>query len=216
MDPIGKTAAAQTAEDQLAISLSRLATPAAKRQGRTSRFWFKVPESRVPKRKSSVEVDIEKMRADMRPRELEHIDSQVIDRLTDYKQESPAMYQSHIEEVREFFLKEIAPRTISAPGGAMQATEVLKRLLDTDVDESTVARFQNMLNRATTLKMAEFVAKYFGLSSEHIPSIIGSRQEQQPPTMQAMMEMIGGMISKSNKDNAQLLKKISQKLNGDN
>lgn len=213
MDPIGKTAAAQAMEDQLAISLSRLASPAAKRQGRTSRFWFKVPESRAPKRKTSIEVDIEKMRSDMLPRELEHIDSQVIDRLTEYKLESPAMYQSHIEEVREFFLKEIAPRTISAPGGAMQATEVLKRLLDTDVDESTVARFQNMLNRATTLKMAEFVATYFGLSKEHIPSIIGSRPEQQQPSMQAMIEMLGGMMSKSTRDNAQLLKKIDRKLN---
>lgn len=215
MDPIGKTAAAQAAEDQLTISLSRLASTAAKRHGRTSRFWFKVQESTAPKRKASVEVDVDRMKAQMRPKEMEHIDSQVVDRLAEYKLESPSMYQGHIEKVREFFLHEIAPRTISAPGGAMQATEVLKRLLDTDVDESTVARFQNMLNRATTLKMAEFVASYFGLSKDHVPSIIGGRAEPQQNSMQAMMEMVGGMISKANKDNAQLLKKMERRLNED-
>ena len=215
MDPIGKTAAQQTAEDALAVSLSRLALPAAKPVHRRSRFWFKVQESKVSKKRKDGEVSIKKIREAMRPKELEHIDSQIVDRLGLYKKESPEVYQSHIEEVREFFLNEIAPRTVAAPGGALQATEVLTRLLDTEVDPSTVSRFQNMLNRATTLKMAEFVAQYFGLSKEHIPGIIGSRAEQPPMSTQAMLDMIGGMISKSNRHTERMLKNIERRLDED-
>jgi hypothetical protein len=229
MDPIGKTAEAQAAEDALTISLSRLASPVEKAHGRRSRFWFKIKDipaqpnhkgkaSRTAvqggKSKKEDGLDIDEIKRSMLPKEMEHIDSQIVDRLDGYKAESPDIYQSHIIAVREFFLKEVAPRTLAASGGTMQATEVIRRLLDTDVDESTVARFQNMLNRATTLKMAEFIVEYFGLPREHLMSIIGSRPPEQPaPTATQLMEIVGSMISKSNKEVIQTVRKMERRQN---
>lgn len=169
---IGKTTEQQDAEDALAVRLSQVAyaTPLlGKRKNRSSRFWFQLNDNELVVTKEA-----------MRPKKLEHIDSQVEHRLSRYKKSSPKQFQSHIHEVREFFLNEIAPRTVAASGGTLQAVEVLTRLLDTEVDPSTVDRFNMMLNRATTLKMAQFVVNYFGLPQEHLGMVIGLKHDAPP------------------------------------
>ncbi len=185
---IGKGRAKQKAEDTLASRLSRVAYASPRKapsKDRTSRFWFRMDHK-----------ELEVTKEMMRPKEVEHIDSQVVKRLSRYRKSSPADFQKYIVRVREFFLKEIAPRTIAASGGTAQATEVLTRLLDTDVDSSTVERFNMMLNRATTLKMAQFVANYFGLPSDSIHTIIGSK-EQPPPTNDLLLEMLAAKTAKT-------------------
>ena len=154
----------QTYDDALAKTLGRIAYSVPKRQNRTSRFWFKMdlPSTKAQRKKASA------------PKKLDHIDSQIETRLDRYKQMSPRMFQGNIQEIREFFLTEIAPKTLSVSGGTTQAAEVLRRMLDTDIDASTAQRFTNMVNRASTLKMAQFVAKYFNLDPTFVDAIIGT------------------------------------------
>lgn len=160
-DIIGSTDEELAAEEALAASLSRLAYSVPDKKNRRSRFWFKLDQP------AAVPAET------MKPKVLEHIDSEIINRLAIYKGTSPAMFQGNIEAVREFFLNEVAPRTIAASGGTIQAAEVLKRLLDTEIDESTAQRFAQMVSRAATLTMGRFVASYFNLPEKYIDSVIG-------------------------------------------
>ncbi len=189
MDVIGKSSAEQASEDALAASLGRLAYAIPSKDNRRSRFWFKLDTP-----------PIEQIKEAMKPRELEHIDSEIVDRLEAYKAESPPILQKHIEDIREFFLTEIAPKTLATSGGTIQATEVVRRLLDTEVDGSTVSRFQNMVNRATTLKMAMFVCKYFGLPDSYLDSIVGNQPSQSSPQEQAVRLMSQLALSQQRTD----------------
>lgn len=162
--PIGELGS--SFEETLAVSLSRLAYSIPKKVNRRSRFWFSMD---IPG-PATISTD---ERAQMAPRKLDHIDSEIVERLSTYQLNSPRVFQGNIEQVREFFLNEIAPKTLAVSGGTTQATEVLKRMLETDIDASTAQRFLNMINRASTLKMAQFVATYFGLDQKYVDAIIG-------------------------------------------
>lgn len=166
----GELEKAKANEDALAASLGRLAfsTPSKSPAKRKSRFWFKMEEQPIVVSPQ-----------EMKKKKPQYIDQQIISRLEIYKQTSPKAFQRNIVAVREFFLNEVAPKTIAAAGGAGQAEEVLRRLLDTDIDESTAQRFAMMVNRAATLKMGQFVADYFGLPKEEISQIIGLAQPGQ-------------------------------------
>ena len=205
---VGLSKEALAAEDTLAVRLSQLAyadpkLSAKPQPGRKSKFWFQVEDNTLTVTKEA-----------MRPRKLDHIDSQVDKRLKSYKKSSPKEFQNCIVAVREFFLNEIAPKTIAATGGTTQATEVIRRLLDTDVDPSTVDRFYTMLNRATTLKLAEFVVSYFGLPKEYMASIIGGKAQEQPPQgldqLGLMMEMMTTKLAKANEG---YLRKLERRMN---
>jgi hypothetical protein len=148
-------------DQTLAVELGRLAYSVPKPLGRRSRFWFKMDAPVV------IDKEVSK------PKKLDHIDSQIVSRLEDYLKASPGQYQENIDKVREFFLTEIAPLTLSVSGGTTQAAEVLRRMLDTDIDPSTAQRFVHMVNRASTLKMAQFVIQYFGLDPKHLDAVIG-------------------------------------------
>jgi hypothetical protein len=143
---------------------------------------------------------VEVLKEAMKPKELEHIDSEIVKRLSEYKSESPALLQKHIESIREFFLSEVAPKTLAASGGTLQATEVIQRLLNTEVDGSTAARFQQMVNRATTLKMALFVCQYFDLPQSYLDSIIGIPAADDP------MRKLAALIDDGNRHLANTLK----------
>ena len=186
---IGKGRTKQREEDALASRLSQVAYAkprAVAKENRTSRFWFRMDNR-----------ELEVTKEMMRPKEVEHIDSQVVARLRKYRKTSPELFQKHSVAVREFFLRELAPLTIAASGGTAQATEVLTRLLDTNVDPSTVERFNNMLNRATTLKMAQFVATYFDLPADSVHSIIGSKEPPPPQTDNLLLEMLAAKTARS-------------------
>lgn len=208
-NPIGETEDLE-ADDALTVSLSRLAYSVPKQGKRTSRFWFSMEDE-----------EFEFVKKVMKPKQLEHIDSQIVDRLAIYKKDSPDIYQKHIENIREFFLKEIAPRTLSASGGTTQATEVIRRLLNTDVDDATVSRFQLMINRATTIKMAEFVVSYFGLSEKYLEGVLGVQQSQlsAPPAneakklLEAVQDSVNGM-QKSVKAISRIERKLDDRQTG--
>lgn len=170
--------------DFLAESLERMAYVVPGAPNRQSRFWFKLDS---PREEVTKEV--------MKPKTLEHIDSDIVERLEEYKKNSPDLFKAKLEQVREFFLNDVAPLTIASSGGAIQAAEVLGRMLDTEIDASTAARFQQMVNRATTLKMAQFVATYFSLPPGCVDSIIGTPVG--PPDIRTVLNQIEASNSKT-------------------
>lgn len=182
----------------LADSLGRMAYTVPGKPNRQSRFWFKLD---LP---AAGEVTPEVMK----PKVLDHIDSDIISRLDEYRVSSPDLFKARLEQVREFFLTEVAPLTIASSGGAIQAAEVLGRMLDTEIDASTAARFQQMVNRATTLKMAQFVATYFDLPASCVDSIIGTPAAA--PDIRHVMQHLDDIEAKNAKTKNTLIGAISK------
>lgn len=208
---IGASRKQLDAADELAARLGVLAyrvpdQVGVPKENRTSKFWFKAdPTISTPVK--------EVTKAVMKAKKLDHVDSQIERRLVSYKRTSPKELQECITQVREFFLTEVAPRTIAATGGTMQATEVIKRLLDTDVDPSTVDRFLNMLNRATTIKLAEFTLNYLGLGKEHLAAILGSRNtEAQPVSADQLSLMVETATNKLIKSSEVQTKRLERQI----
>ena len=173
--PTGKPQATMDKEDSILSSLTTIAyatpvTPVATaRKTRTSRFWFTL---------TSTEDFVKTRKAKLTNHAKEHIDAEVEERLVGFREELAPELAAKIAQVREFFLTEVAPLTMASSGGAIQSREVVQRLLGTPVDEAIFSRFENMVNRAATLKMAAFVAKYFGLAKEDIAALIGNAPQQ--------------------------------------
>ena len=183
-------------EDQFLASLTTLAYEVPKKtspakKNRKSKFWFKL---------STTEEYVNAQKELMNPRALEHIDHEVEDRLTEYKTEMPDALKEKIKKVREFFLTEIAPITLAAGGGALQAKEVAQRLLDVEVDSALFTRFDNMVNRAATLKLSQFVASLFDLPLDTAPSLLGSQPAaHSDPQMQSILNTLKAMQGGSDK-----------------
>ncbi len=120
---------------------------------RNSRFWFQLDEPE------------EVRQAKFKKKVLPRVDADIEDRLAIFKKEVPATLRARIEEIREFFLKEIAPITMSTHGGAEQAKQVIERMTDSKVDSTLASHFDQMVNRAARIKLAQFVQKLFGLEN---------------------------------------------------
>ena len=177
-------------EDPFLSSLSTLAYSHRKTTNRSSRFWFKV---------ETTQQLVTKKKQDLAPKAIEHIDAEVEERLKTYEIELTPTLKSKIEEVREFFLTEIAPLTLASSGGTIQSKEVIQRMLDTEVDTAIIGRFDNMVNRAATLKLALFVLKYFGLPETHLNALFAH-----PPAKgesQQLMELIKQLPTKADMQN---------------
>jgi hypothetical protein len=140
-------------------------TPSSKTASRASRFWFTL--------ETTSEVVASRKRK-LAPKAVEHIDAEITDRLKTYEKELSPVLKARIAQVREFFLTEIAPLTLATAGGAIQSRAVAERMLDTEVDSAIFARFENMVNRAATIKLGIFVLDYFGLPPTHFDALVGS------------------------------------------
>ena len=188
--PTGKTQAELDNDDSILSSLSNIAysdkSSNVVNRTRNSRFWFRIETT-----KEMVEVKKEVMVK----KALTNIDQEVESRLVGYRKELSPELKTNIEKVREFFLTEVAPLTLASSAGSIQSQQVVQRLLDSDVDSQIFARFDNMVNRAATLKMANFVASYFGLDSSSIQSLIGTPQNDNED-FKALMKAIQSLPSK--------------------
>ena len=134
-----------------------LPQPMNTRAGRC-RFFF-VPSE-------SLDEEIKRRQKQFAKPKLRHVDEVVQKRLKKYKKQAPPKLKVNIDLVREFFLSEIAPRTIAMDAGIEQARSVVGGLLKSEVDATVFSRFERMVNAAVDMSMAEFVAKLFELSSE--------------------------------------------------
>lgn len=208
---LGKSQEELDREDQLLSALSNLAysvkeTPDSgydPSRKRTSRFWFKLEttDQFVVKRKKS-----------LAPKAVEHIDAEITDRLKTYEKELSPVLKDKINQVREFFLTEIAPLTLATSGGAIQSRAVAERMLDTEVDSAIFARFENMANRAATIKLGLFVLDYFGLPHSHFNELLGGGQVKEKSSE---LSQILEAIQNSSRDVKKLPSEISAILKQD-
>ena len=173
---VGASQRELSAQDQLLSSLTNLAyavpkTTPARRKNRSSRFWFQI---------ETTEALVKKNKKKLQAKAVEHIDQEVVQRSAEYKDELSPSLKDKISLIREFFLTEIAPITLAASGGTLQAREVAQRTLDIEIDSAMFSRFENMVNRAATLKLSQFVASLFNLPPEAASGLLGSPSA--PPT----------------------------------
>lgn len=145
--------------------------------GRTSRFWFKM---------ETIEQETQKLKDQFKPKVLEHIDHEVQTRLDQFKLEFPQELSVNITQVREFFLKEIAPLTLAASGGLTQSRDVVQQMIGSKVDSGMLTKFEQLVNRAAVLRLGLFVLKYFDLPEEHFSTLFGGNMKQENEMSQLM------------------------------
>jgi hypothetical protein len=134
-----------------------------------SEFFFQVSES--------FDADLARRRKAMtmaKSPELEALDADVENRRKTYQEQLPAELQANIERIREFFLKDIAPLLMAASAGVTQAQQVIHRTVDSPVDERPFAQFEAMLKSAASVRMAEFVTEYMGLSKDLADTLLNA------------------------------------------
>ena len=76
--------------------------------------------------------------------------------------------KSFEDEFREFWLREIAPRTLAAETATLQAKEIVQRSVGLANVDVPTAMVPSMLQRALEVRVARFVKGYMRLTqSEH-------------------------------------------------
>ena len=184
---VGRSVHVQDNEAAFQLSLQRLAykSPDQKAQSkatgtvtRKSRFFFRLKEE---------EPDLKKL---MAPKPVVHVDDEVVKRVASYTKEVAPELKLNLEAVREFFLTEVAPLTLAASGGAIQATDVIQRMVDSEVDPAMRGRFEQMVNRAAVLRMGLFVTKYFKLPQEHLANVMGIKADSETQNLRNLLEKL--------------------------
>jgi len=201
-------------DSQLLSSLTNLAysvTPkVAVRKNRTSRFWFSL---------ETTAQYVKDQQKNLKPKAIEHVDQDVVDRVAIYKDELAPSLKQKIELIREFFLLEIAPLTLAASGGTTQARDVAQRTLGIDIDSAMFSRFETMVNKAATLRLSKFVATLFDLPEDAASALIGSSQNNptQDPQIASLMTEFKAMSAVETRKEVKALKagmtKIERALN---
>ncbi|MNL07127.1 hypothetical protein D3C87_1277900 [compost metagenome] len=124
--------------------------------GRRSRFFFRLSDRIINEEDQRI-AEISKKK------EIPQSDREIIDRGKTYAKELPKSMLPMVDEVREFFLHELAPKMMAAGAGIVQAESVVELITGTEVNESTGHSFRQMLSIASNIRMSRMVAKYMGL-----------------------------------------------------
>jgi hypothetical protein len=166
---------------------------------RSSRFWFQI---------ETISEETARRKEQFKPKTLEHVDEAVTNRVKIFKKDIPQDLRNRIDQVREFFLKDVAPLTMASTGGALQARDVAERTLKTTVDSAIFSRFDNMVNRAATIKVARFVLAYFDLPEEFLPSLLGPQQHNPESDLTKLSQMVKSLVE-AQAEQGQQLKKVA-------
>jgi len=153
-----------------ALPLSASPVSESRFGSRRSRFWFKL---------TTVADHVEVLKEQFKPKVLEHIDASVQARLNRFKVEFPPTLDTNISAIREFLLTEIAPLSLAASGGVTQAKEVVEQMTGSPVETANLDKFEQMVNRATVLRLGIFVLEHFKLPAEHLPVLFGGSMNQE-------------------------------------
>lgn len=89
-----------------------------------------------------------------------------------YAKDLPKIIEKDLEKVREYFLKDLAPKYFAAQAGIDQAKQVLSRVLDSEVDPTQFGQFDVLLKKSLSQSMARFIQTYVGLSEKDMDSIL--------------------------------------------
>ena len=139
-----------------------------------SRFFFR------PTRSFTASMEQSKKSQERDDSAVTVLDKEVEARRKTYSKELPKALNSNIAQVREFFLKEIAPLTLAAQAGTAQAREVAQRVLSTEIDNTGFLQFERMVSRASTIKMARFIAAYLKLPLRTVEELLEIVKPQAP------------------------------------
>jgi hypothetical protein len=162
-----------------------------KNPDRKSSFFFKPS--------ASFDAEIRQHQEAVKPKKLKHADREITARARKLRNELPPVLAQNIDEVRELFLTEIAPRTLAAQTGTMQARTVAQRLLKGEVGAQPFVQFERMVEVGAQIQMAKFVTRYMGLPARewrNILEALNPKQQQprevlfmnQPPTQQGPLQ----------------------------
>ncbi len=126
---------------------------------RRSRFFFRLSDQIVSEEDQRIADAATK-------KELPQSDRDIVNRSKVYSKELPKSILPMVEEVREFFLHELAPKAMAAGVGVVQAESVIEVTTGSEVNEITGRTFMQMVSMATNIRMSRKVAEYMGLSVE--------------------------------------------------
>lgn len=140
---------------------------------RRSRFWYR------PTISFSEDVTLRK-RASV-PQEAQPMIDEIDRRIKTYSKELPPDLEANMIDVREFWLKEIAPLTLPAQAGSEHARSVITGVLGSDIDVTSFMQFQRMMGEAAKLKIAKFLTQYMGLDPSQVEVLLQSVAAKQTP-----------------------------------
>lgn len=161
-------------KDEILARLASIATvPQEKKKKRKyrSKFFFEVSPNILT---------IEKIQKAHKPyTPPTPINKEVEERTKQYEKELSPELNKNLAEVREFFLKELAPKTFATDGGLNQVLEIMGNVVG-EIEPNTLNQFQKLSLHAVNIRMCRFVAQYFGLSEKDTDALvnvlIGSNQ----------------------------------------
>ena len=81
-----------------------------------------------------------------------------------YRKQLPSLMEKHVDEVKQFFLNEIAPLLLSTSNGLQDAREILASALEEEPAVSTYfSRIEKAVDTAVEIRILNFVSKLSGL-----------------------------------------------------
>lgn len=127
----------------------------------TSRFFFHVDD------KDELSIIEESVKA--KPKE-EPINIEILKRSDAYAKELPVSLKDAIVKIREFFLKEIAPKSIALQSGLVQAKAVIEHQVG-EIDASEIAWAEKFAAQSSKLRVLRFIKELFQLTDEEAEKV---------------------------------------------
>lgn len=121
-----------------------------------SRFFFHVDD------KDELSVIEESVKA--KPKE-EPINVEILKRSDSYAKELPNSLKDSITQIREFFLKEIAPKSFALQSGLTQAKSVIEQQVG-EIDASEMSWAEKFAAHSSKLRVLRFIKELFELTDE--------------------------------------------------
>lgn len=140
------------------LSVTATATPQEKPSfvpKRKSQFFFTLTPALV--------LETEARKKVLEAKKLVHVDADLVKRAKNYRKELPPDLSANLDEIREFFLQELAPLTLAVQPGSAQALEIVERTIKGAIDPGFILQFERMLVKGVNMKMSRFIAAYLKL-----------------------------------------------------
>ena len=136
-----------------------------------SRFFFRIGEQHLLEKKR---------RLALKPQPVPVANEAVVVRSETYKSEIGPRVETVADRVREFFLTELAIQSTAADTGLLQAVEVLKAVTGSEVDEGIQRKFEQLRNKAISIRLARYIAKHFGLKQSDVNLLLDAVTPPKP------------------------------------
>lgn len=135
---------------------------------RRSRFFFILTEDDLAERKKAVaKKEVALVDEDLNRMELK------------VRTELPLELEKNANKIRDFFLRELSPRTLAIETGLNQAITILKRN-GVDVDQSVPLMFLRMAQEGSAIRLSRFLETYLELPEGSARKLIAKPKEAKP------------------------------------